>query len=160
MDAPTKGKVLIVDDNHDILIGMELRLSAAGYAPQLACDSKEALKSISNQEPDAIVLDMVMSGMNGLELIECLRRLPATWLTPVIVVSASLCDKQSALDAGARYFLSKPYDADHLLAALDSAIHIPLSLQPTSRIKSAKSSTTDITPCMCREKMCVSPIKP
>ena len=137
MDTPTKGHVLIVDDNHDILIGAELRLRAAGYMPQLAYDANEALRRISDSRPDAIVLDMLMPGMNGLELISHLRRSPVTRRIPVIMLSASLSDKQSALDAGARFFLSKPYDAEHLLAAVGAAIHEPLSLPPSSRVESA-----------------------
>jgi CheY-like chemotaxis protein len=159
MDTPTQGNVLIVDDNRDILIGMELRLCAAGYAPQVACDASEALRSISDQPQVVIVLDMVMPGMNGLGLIARLRRLPATRRTPVIMLSASLSDKQSALDTGARYFLSKPYDAVHLLAALNSAIQEPVSLQPTSRIKSATSSITDIARRTGRGKIRESRIK-
>jgi CheY-like chemotaxis protein len=160
MNAPSKGQVLIVDDNHEVLIGAELRLCAEGYAARVAYDASEALRSISDQPPDAIVLDMVMPGMSGLELIACLRRLPATRRIPVIMLSASLRDKQSALDAGARYFLPKPYDAEHLLAALDAAIHEPLSLPPTGRIEAAPSSMKGIARRTGPKALCESPIKP
>lgn len=122
MENQKKGQILIVEDNRDIAFGAALRLHSAGYQPTVAQDASEAWQKISCGQPDAIVLDVVMPGISGLEFMGQLRHTISTQSIPVVMLSASLRDKQAALDAGARFFLPKPYSAEHLLAAIDVAI--------------------------------------
>ena len=116
------GRVLLVDDNWDVRTAASLRLSAVGYDTVTACDGEEAVASAVQHRPDVIVLDVRMPRMDGLQTLDRLRRQDATRNTPIVMLSASLRDQQTALDAGARFFVTKPYEGRALVAAVDSAI--------------------------------------
>ena len=122
MESPT---VLIVDDNAEIAHGATLRLQAAGYSSLTASSGHEALRVAARELPDAILLDVLMPGMDGLETMRRLRRADSTRAIPVVMLSASLRDRQAALDGGARFFLTKPYAHDDLLAAVGIAMQKP-----------------------------------
>lgn len=115
-------RVLIVDDDHDILRGMSLRLGAAGYDILLAGDGEAAVRSAIENQPDAIVLDVRMPRMDGLTALTELKTRDDTRGIPVVMLSASLVDETKSLDAGARFFLSKPYHGSSLTDALQTAI--------------------------------------
>lgn len=115
----SKETVLIVDDDKGIARGASLRLEAAGYRTLTANDGAAGVAMALAHKPDAVLLDVRMPQMDGLAALKVLREDERTRDTPVIILSASLRDKQKALDAGARYFLTKPYRSDDVLAALD-----------------------------------------
>ena len=115
-------KVLIVEDDWDVRTAATLRLSAAGYETLTADDGMEAVASAVRERPDVIVLDIRMPRMDGLRALARLRELDDTRNTPVVMLSASLRDQQAALDAGASFFVTKPYQGSTLLAAVKSAI--------------------------------------
>lgn len=122
----TRGKqVLVVDDDKELVRGISLWLSAAGFGISTAQDADEAIAAARNGQPDAVVLDVRMPGRDGLSALRVLRNLPDTMHIPVVMLSASLVDQQRALDAGARYFLSKPYEGRDLVAAVTAAIDKP-----------------------------------
>jgi DNA-binding response OmpR family regulator len=126
MNAPAQ--ILLVDDDRDILFGASLRLAAAGYKTITACDGDEGLESAQLNHPDAIVLDVRMPRMNGLVTLNRLRACQQTRSIPVVIVSASLVDQREALDSGAKFFLTKPYHGDALLAAVASVLNEPADL--------------------------------
>jgi signal transduction histidine kinase/ActR/RegA family two-component response regulator len=113
-------KLLLVDDDRDIVRGLKVRLQAAGYDVATAHDGVSGYQAALQIRPDAMILDMRMPGMNGLGVMSQLRERPETQNIPVIVLSASLRDQQPALEMGARCFLNKPCDPQTLMAVLQT----------------------------------------
>jgi two-component system chemotaxis response regulator CheY/two-component system alkaline phosphatase synthesis response regulator PhoP len=108
-------KILIVDDDDEIVRGMSVRLGAAGFQIIAACDGAEALCAVERSLPDVILLDVRMPGIDGLTVLRRLQECDETRHVPVIMLSASLCDQRTALSAGARYFLAKPFRGGELI---------------------------------------------
>ena len=108
-------KVLVVDDEPQILRALRINLSAHGYDVQVAADGATALRSAAAQVPDLVVLDLGLPDMDGTEVIGGLRG----WTdVPILVLSgrAGSPDKVRALDAGADDYVTKPFDIGELLA--------------------------------------------
>ncbi len=118
---PNANCVLVVDDDRDVLLGTRLRLEFAGYETLTAFDGQEGFESALRHHPDAILLDVRMPRLDGLQALTKLQDREETRHIPVVMLSASLVDQQAALDAGAKYFLTKPYQGKTLLAAIKSA---------------------------------------
>lgn len=118
----SKGTILIVDDDHAIVQGATLRLEAAGYCTLSAEDGEGGVSQAFDHRPSAVLLDVRMPRMDGLSALKILREDERTRHTPVIMLSASLRDKQTALEAGATYFLTKPYRSPDVLAALEAVV--------------------------------------
>jgi two-component system KDP operon response regulator KdpE len=109
--------VLVVDDERQIRRALRSALDAHGYTVAVAEDGSEALETIATWAPDAIVLDLVMPGVDGFEVLRQTR----TWSNvPIIVLSArgQEADKVAALDQGADDYLTKPFGMAELLARL------------------------------------------
>jgi CheY-like chemotaxis protein len=117
--------VLIVDDNREIVFGTTLRLKVAGYEPLSASGGWEGVRMAREHRPDVILLDVQMPDLGGLETIDELKADESTRQIPVVVLSASLRDKQQALDRGARFFLPKPCRGEELLTAVRAAVSNP-----------------------------------
>lgn len=119
---PEQQTVLVVDDERQIAQVACLRLEAAGYRTITASDGVQGVAMAAQQQPQAIVLDVRMPQMDGLTALGQLRSCVDTSHIPIIMLSASLIDKPEALDAGARFFLTKPYDATKLTSAVHTAV--------------------------------------
>ncbi|WP_425400090.1 response regulator transcription factor [Aeoliella sp.] len=115
-------RVLIVDDEPDIREGVGRWLNACGYETSVAFDGDAGVAAAHATNPDAILLDVMMPRKDGLQALEELRASPDTSGIPIVMLSASLRDEQRALDAGATFFVHKPYDGKKLVAAVQSAI--------------------------------------
>ena len=120
---PERQHVLIVEDDAQLAFGVSCRLRAAGYDTQTADDGDTGISAAQAQLPDVILMDVMMPRMDGLTALRKLRADKRTRDVPVIMLSASLGDEHEALDAGARYFLKKPYTHEHLFAAVAQAVH-------------------------------------
>ena len=96
-------KILIIDDDHDVVRGTSLRLRSAGYEIAAAYDGEEGVAAAKELTPDAIVLDVRMPRLDGLGALDRLRRCDDTKHIPVVMVSASLVDRHAALDSGALF---------------------------------------------------------
>jgi two-component system KDP operon response regulator KdpE len=110
-------KILIADDDPQILRALRITLAARGYDVLTAGDGKAALDTAIAEHPDLIVLDLGMPGLTGIEVIEAVRG----WSqVPILVVSgrSESFDKVDALDAGADDYVTKPFAADELLARI------------------------------------------
>ena len=118
------GKILIVDDDHDIRELLAMRLHAEGYETVFAADAMSAVSVTRQQEPDLILLDIGLPGGTGLTVMERLKNFPALAHIPVLAVSARdpKATKDAALAAGARGFVPKPIDYDDLLAQIREAL--------------------------------------
>ena len=106
--------VLIVDDNASARRLLEVRLRALGCEPRMAADGKEALDAIRRDPPAAMLLDLEMPRMGGLELLRALRRDGIDLPTIVITAHGSIETAVEAMQEGAYDFLPKPFDSNHL----------------------------------------------
>jgi len=113
-------RVLVVDDEPQILRGLGTNLRARGYEVETAPDGERALEVAARRRPDVVILDLGLPGIDGVEVIRGLR---AWTQIPIIVLSArdQERDKVEALDAGADDYVSKPFGMDELLARLRAA---------------------------------------
>lgn len=115
-------QVLLIEDDQEIVAGASLRLRASGYDVISACDGEQGVASAARNHPDAIILDVHMPRMDGLTALNQLKTRLDTRHIPVLMLSASITEQNSALDAGAECYLRKPYQAQTLLAALSAAV--------------------------------------
>ena len=113
-------KILLVDDEEEILRGANLWLSAAGYETSTARNGMEAVATATEDQPDVIVMDVRMPHKDGLTALAELQQQPHTRHIPIVMLSACLIDKEKALDAGARFFLTKPYEGRKLVEAVNA----------------------------------------
>jgi CheY-like chemotaxis protein len=125
-------RVLLVDDEQEVLCGESMWLTAAGFDTQPAKDGVEGLEAAIREQPDAIVLDVRMPRKDGLTVMTELQQRDDTKHIPVVMLSASLSDQQRALDAGASFFLPKPYVGKTLVAAVQAAVQHARERQPRS----------------------------
>jgi len=112
-------RVLIVDDEPRILKFLDLKLKASGYEVLTANNGREALAQVQAQEPDLLVLDVVMPGMDGFETLKQVRAISSL---PVIILSAreANADKIKGLTLGADDYLAKPFNPDELIARIEA----------------------------------------
>jgi two-component system KDP operon response regulator KdpE len=114
-------RILVVDDEPHILRALGTNLRARGYEADLAPTGEEALILAARHHPDAVVLDLGLPGIDGIEVIRGLRG----WSdVPIVVLSVRETehDKVAALDAGADDYVTKPFGMDELLARLRAAL--------------------------------------
>lgn len=114
-------KVLVADDDRQILGALRIILRARGYEVVLAKDGKDALEKTASERPDLVVLDLGMPQLNGLEVIQGIRG----WShVPILVVSGrtNSTEKVLALDLGADDYVTKPFAADELLARIRALV--------------------------------------
>jgi two-component system chemotaxis response regulator CheY len=116
-----KGKILIVDDSSLARRNLRQILEPEGYVVVEAEDGLVALERYFLEKPDVVLLDLVMKGMYGIEVLHKLREMDAD--ACVLVVSADVQSSSQDLveAAGAKGFVSKPFERDEILAALDAA---------------------------------------
>jgi CheY-like chemotaxis protein len=119
---PDPATVLMIDDDREIVRGACLRLRAAGYRMLTAGDAETGIAAAIASHPDIILLDVRLPRRDGLFALSDLKRRPETKHIPVVMLSASVVDQQAALDAGARFFLRKPYCGDMLVQAIRTAL--------------------------------------
>jgi two-component system response regulator MprA len=111
-------RILVVDDEPAVLDALDRALRLEGYDTELAGDGQEALDALAAGAPDALVLDLLMPRVDGLEV--CRRLRAAGDRTPVLVLTArdAVPDRVRGLDAGADDYLVKPFALEELLARL------------------------------------------
>ncbi len=111
-------RILVVDDERPVRDALDRALRLEGYEVDLAGDGQEALLSLARRSADAVVLDVLMPVMDGLETCRALRRREDR--TPVLMLTArhEVSDRVAGLDAGADDYLVKPFALEELLARL------------------------------------------
>jgi len=111
--------VLVVDDEPRIVKFLKIKLKASGYEVLTANSGLEALKQVQENEPDLLILDVLMPGMDGFETLRKLRSISSV---PVIVLSAkeTTLDKVMGLELGADDYLPKPFSPDELVARIEA----------------------------------------
>jgi DNA-binding response OmpR family regulator len=113
-------KILIVDDDPDVLKSMHVRLKANNYETFFAADAISCIAEARKAEPDLIILDLGLPAGDGFLVIERLKAVPSLASIPVIVVSARdlRLNQKLAMQAGAKAFLQKPVNNSELLAVI------------------------------------------
>jgi two-component system, OmpR family, KDP operon response regulator KdpE len=123
-------RVLIVDDDTQLLRALRINLAARHYEVHTAADGATALAAASRHRPDVVILDLGLPDLDGITVIEGIRG----WSTaPIIVLSARHTEsaKVDALDAGADDYVTKPFGMDELLARMRAALPRPRTKQPS-----------------------------
>ena len=128
-------RVLIVDDEPQILRALRINLTARQYEVVTAADGGSALRAATEEHPDLVVLDLGLPDIDGVQVIRSLRG----WTpVPIVVLSgrAGSKEKVDALDAGADDYVTKPFSVDELLARIRAVTRrrIPPDAEPVARI--------------------------
>ena len=120
METKTTSRVLVVDDEPQVVWMLQFTLEAEGYQTLAAADGRAALDEVREHHPSVVLLDIMMPVMDGWAFLEELQAIPATERPRVIVVSAraSLRDRAKAAELGADAFVAKPFSVDDLLVVL------------------------------------------
>ncbi len=115
--VPPRTRVLVVDDEPQLLRALRINLAARDYDVATAADGTSAIQAAADRTPDLVVLDLGLPDMDGVDVIHALR----AWTpVPIVVLSgrAGSSDKVHALDAGADDYVTKPFSLDELLARI------------------------------------------
>ena len=117
-------KILLVDDDRELLYGMDVWLKSKGFRVFQAADGTSALAAAKAEEPDLIVLDIGLPGGDGYLTMARLRSLMPLAHIPIIVMTAgdASVHRQKAMQAGAEAFFTKPFESHKLLAAIEKAL--------------------------------------
>jgi diguanylate cyclase (GGDEF)-like protein len=123
-DIPPPQRILVVDDDHDIVRFVAMNLGMEGYEVSVAHDGEEALEMIAAAKPDLVVLDLMMPKLDGVEVTRRLRADPMTSALPVIMLTAKglTVDKVVGLTSGADDYIVKPFDNSELVARIQSTL--------------------------------------
>ncbi len=134
MSAP---RILIVDDDRQIVKAIELRLTKAGFETMTAFDGKSGLDLALSNTPDAMILDLRMPVMDGMTMLDRLRNSVHTTNVPAVILSADAADRVrlDALRHGATYYVEKPYRPQDLITALNAALKPPRPMVPSSELR-------------------------
>lgn len=113
-------KVLVVDDSATDLKNLEQAVSAGGYQVITATSGAEAVAKAKSEQPDAVMLDVLMDGMNGFQACRAITNDPATKHIPVVLVSSKgeKTDKIWGAEQGARGYVTKPFTHAQILGEL------------------------------------------
>ena len=119
-----KAHVLLVDDSISVRKFVGQMLEKAGFAVTTAIDGADALARLAERTVDVLVTDLEMPRLNGYELLEDVRRRPATRDLPVIVLTTRSGDKHQTLARrlGVSHYMTKPVDEDAFLRLVESLI--------------------------------------
>jgi len=119
-----KQRILVVDDEPDVLELVEYNLSGAGFSVITASDGAEALAKIRTHQPDLVILDVMMPEMDGTELCKLLRRDPATADIPIILLTARAgeIDRVLGFELGADDYVTKPFSPRELVLRVKSLL--------------------------------------
>jgi two-component system KDP operon response regulator KdpE len=136
-------KVLVVDDEPQILRFLRSGLPPHGYVSVEAATAAEALKAFPRERPDAIILDLGLPDQDGFSVIEAIRK---DALTPIIVLSArgDIDGKVRALELGADDYVTKPFDMAELLARLKAALRHGLQAKGEAPIFRSGALSVDL----------------
>jgi len=124
-----RGRILIVEDEPDQQELLRYNLAREGYSVSCAADGREALAMLRDVEPDLILLDLMLPGLDGLEVCRKVRHDPATANVPIVMLTAKSEDSDvvTGLELGADDYVTKPYSPRVLLARVKAVMRARLS---------------------------------
>ena len=114
-------KILVVDDEPNIVLVLEFLLQREGYHVEKAFNGLQALETAENFQPDIVVLDVMMPGMDGFEVARKMRNNPHLESTKIVFLTAkgTQRDKQTGYANGAEYYMIKPFDNDEFVSTIN-----------------------------------------
>ena len=124
-------RVLVVDDLADSTSSLRWLLQAWGHDARIAEDGAAALKMADRFQPDVVILDLAMPGMDGYEVAKRLRQIDLE--KPIIIAHSGYCtedDVQRSLDAGCNYHIPKPVEPDEIKQLLETYEQVLLRMSP------------------------------
>ncbi|TPH15023.1 sigma 54-interacting transcriptional regulator [Litorilituus lipolyticus] len=136
MNKSHESKILIVDDDPSLLRLLSIRLNAAGYQVESAASAKIALGILQSYQPQVVISDLRMEGMDGMALFEQIRQLHPN--LPVVIMTAhgTIPDAINATKQGVFSFLTKPFESQELLDTVQQAIRLQPSVTQESNLDS------------------------
>ena len=119
-----KGKILIVEDDEDILELVRYNLAREGYQVDQTITGEEALLAVKSRVPDLIILDLMLPGVDGLEVCRLLKSNPATQSIPIVILTAKgeEADVVTGLELGADDYITKPFSPRVLIARIRAVL--------------------------------------
>lgn len=122
------GRILLIDDDREILDMTSVLLNGSGYGVVTAGSGEEALFLVQEEFPDLIMLDINMPGMGGWEVLRVLKEDENTAAIPVVMFSVNfeVREKLRALQQGARDYITKPFDTEGLLRRVGDILGSPV----------------------------------
>ena len=137
------GRILIVEDEEKLARFVELELTHEGYQVDKALDGRDGLEKMEGGGYDLVLLDIMLPGLNGLEV---LRRARRTVDTPVIMLTArdTVMDKVTGLDMGAEDYMTKPFEIEELLARIRARLRAGERRSAGTRVLASGALTMDV----------------
>lgn len=119
-----KARILLVDDEPDLVQMVSVRLSAAGYEVAVAFDGQEALQKVKEARPELIILDLMLPKLDGYKVCRLLKFDERTRAIPILIFTAraQVEDVTLATECGADAYLTKPFEAKALLAKIQELL--------------------------------------
>ena len=115
----SKSRILVVEDDPDIGAMIKIMLEYHGYSIVLVQKAHGVVAQVASEPFDLIIMDMLLSGLNGTEICATLKKDPAVAHIPVIMISAHPNAREISANAGAEGFLPKPFDMQDMIAKVD-----------------------------------------
>jgi DNA-binding response OmpR family regulator len=137
--------ILIIEDDPSLLMGLTMNLRREGYRVRTAHDGPRGLEELERERPDLVVLDLMLPGVDGLEILRRIRADDAT--LPVVVLTAlgSEQDKVKGLDLGASDYVTKPFSIAELQARVRAALRMAQAAQP-AEIEVLRAGVIELEP--------------
>lgn len=142
--AEPKKRILIVEDDESITLGLRMNLEAEGYDVVVATDGETGLSAARSPEVSLVILDIMLPKVNGLEILRHLRSEGCK--TPIVLLSArgAELDKVMGLELGAEDYITKPFSLAELLARVKAQLRRDAIARPGNRVVVAGSLTINI----------------
>jgi DNA-binding response OmpR family regulator len=114
------GSVLLIEDEPNIAEAIRFVLSRDGWEVTILADGAGAMAAVASQRPDIVILDLMLPGLSGLEILEAIRRDPATAALPVLMLTAKGQgrDREAAERAGVSRYMTKPFSNAEMVASV------------------------------------------
>jgi EAL domain-containing protein (putative c-di-GMP-specific phosphodiesterase class I)/DNA-binding NarL/FixJ family response regulator len=150
--VPKALRILVADDEPDLLELLRINLEAQGHQVQQASDGTQALALATASRPDLVILDVMMPGLDGLEVLRALRGQPGNADLPVVLLSARGSDSEvfEGWSSGANYYITKPFDIDDLLSFIEEISSQSPTVDEggldTDIASAAEASSDDVAP--------------
>ena len=128
----TKQRILVVDDDHEVVRLMRAYLEQAGYEVLVAYDGETAVHNLRREKPDLILLDLMLPGQDGLTITRLMRNDPTLAHIPIIMLTARIddTDKIVGLEMGADDYVTKPYNPREVVARVRARLRQPNAGSP------------------------------